>query len=121
MCSKLRIIHELSYPFTSQQNGKAEREIRTLTEATATILIETGLEKKFWAEIMIYVVFVINRTGKSSIEGRTPYEIMFKSNFDYRELKPFGTEAYMQIPKSNRTKIDPRGEKGIFYWISGSC
>lgn len=71
------IKHELSCPFTQQQNGKAEREKRTLSEATTTVLIDAILPKYLWTKAMLYSAFTINRTGKSSVSDKTPYEVFF--------------------------------------------
>lgn len=115
LCSELGIIHELTCPFSPEQNGRIEREMRTLSEAVGTILIDSGLKKDLWAEAMLYVVFTLNRTAKSREENRTPYETFFgKTAFDVRTLKPFGSKVVIQIPKHQRKKFDPKGEEGFF-------
>lgn len=113
--SELGFIHQTSCPFSSQQNGKAEREIRTLSEATTTILIESKSPKNMWAEAMAYVVFTINRTSKSKVPGKTPYEVFYnRSPFDVKRLEPFGKTCVVQIPKATRKKFDPKGIEGVF-------
>ncbi|PZC70387.1 hypothetical protein B5X24_HaOG216856, partial [Helicoverpa armigera] len=57
--------------------------------------------------------YVINRTGKSSVDGKTPYELWSNKTFDINNLKVFGTPVYVHIPKEKRRKWDPKGEKGI--------
>lgn len=115
LCSIRGIIHELTCPFTPEQNGRAEREMRVLSEAVTTILIDSNLEKKFWAEAMAYAAFTLNRVGKSTINGKTPYEVFYSRDpFDVRFLRPFGCKVIIQIPKEKRKKFDPRGESGIF-------
>lgn len=44
------IIHELSCPVTPQQNGRIEREMRTLSEAVTTILLDLNQCKSMWAK-----------------------------------------------------------------------
>jgi transposase InsO family protein len=115
LCSKNGIIHERSCPFTPEQNGKAEREIRTLSEAAGTILIDAKMPKFMWAEAMLYAAFTINRTGKTRIPNKTPYEVFFnKPCYEIRNLEAFGTKVVIQIPKQKRKKLDPKGEEGIF-------
>lgn len=60
LCSKGRNIHELSCPFTPEQNSRIKREMHTLMEATTTVLIESQLDKPFWAEAMSYSAFTLN-------------------------------------------------------------
>ena len=38
------ILHELSAPYTPQQNGRSEREMRTIVESARTMLINKNLE-----------------------------------------------------------------------------
>jgi transposase InsO family protein len=40
----------LSHPYTSQQNGKAERIICTINDCLRTLLIHNGAPTSFWAE-----------------------------------------------------------------------
>jgi hypothetical protein len=43
------IIHEPTAPYSSAENGLAERAIRTITEDIRTLLSESGLSHKYWA------------------------------------------------------------------------
>ncbi|WVZ93018.1 hypothetical protein U9M48_039041 [Paspalum notatum var. saurae] len=42
----------LSCPYTSPQNGKAERIIRTLNNSTPTLLLHASMPPKYWAEAL---------------------------------------------------------------------
>ncbi|CAL5423196.1 unnamed protein product [Camellia sinensis] len=48
-CEEAGIEHQLTAPYTPQQNGVSERKNRTLMEMTRCLLHEKGLQKKFWA------------------------------------------------------------------------
>ena len=50
MLNKQGIKREFTVPYTSQQNGKAERMNRTLVEMARCMLLERGLPNSFWAE-----------------------------------------------------------------------
>lgn len=108
------IRHETTVSYTPEQNGKIEREMRTITEAARTMLQAKSLPKSFWAEAVNTAVYTINRTGTSSIPGSTPYELWFKKEFDIRYLKEFGSEVYVHVPKQLRKKWDSKGEHGLF-------
>lgn len=47
-CSKLGIKHELTTPYSPQQNGVAERKNRTLTEKARSMLKASKLPNDFW-------------------------------------------------------------------------
>lgn len=112
MCSKRGIIHETTVTYTPEQNGKAERENRTLIEAARTMLHAKDLPKKLWAEAVNTAAFVLNRTGKGR-EGKSPYEMWTNKNYDINQLKVFGCPVYVHIPKEKRRKWDTKGEKAI--------
>lgn len=44
------IEHQTSTAYTPEQNGKAEREMRTMTETARTMLIAKNLPKYLWAK-----------------------------------------------------------------------
>lgn len=69
---KFEIKHETSVSYTPQQNGKAERSMRTILEAAKTILYTKNLSKTLWAEAG-NTVYTINRTGNTGQEGKTHF------------------------------------------------
>ncbi|GJR88839.1 zinc finger, CCHC-type containing protein [Tanacetum coccineum] len=54
-CYMLRIIHETTAPYTSQQNGVAERKNRALKEMINSMLSYSGLSEGFWGEAIVVV------------------------------------------------------------------
>lgn len=111
---KRGITHERTVVYTPEQNGSAERENRTLGEAARTMMCSKGLGKDFWAEAVNAAAFVINRTGTSSIPGKTPYELWFGKPASKLKFRIFGTKAFGHIPRQKRKKWDPKSEQGIF-------
>jgi transposase InsO family protein len=55
------IRHQLSVEYTPQQNGVAERANRTIIEKAKSMLIESGLNMKYWAEAVNTAVYLKNR------------------------------------------------------------
>lgn len=55
------ILHQRTTPHTPEQNGVAERMNRTISEKVRCMLIDSGLEKSFWAEAASTAVYLINR------------------------------------------------------------
>lgn len=108
------IKHERTVAYCPEQNGKIEREMRTVVEAARTMLQAKKMGKQFWAEATNAAVYVLNRTGTSTVAGKSPYELWNKREININEFKVFGTEMYAHVPKQKRTKWDPKGKKGIF-------
>lgn len=69
------IKHQQTVAYNQQQNGKIEREMRTILEAARTMLQAAKIDKKFWAEAVNTAVYVINKTGTSTVAGVSPHEV----------------------------------------------
>lgn len=108
------IIHQKSCTYTPQQNGRVERENRTIVEAARSMLLAKGLEKELWAEAVMAANYVINRTGKSLVKGKSPYEVWFNKVPEIKGFQIFGSVAYRFVPEEKRKKWDAKSEKGIF-------
>ena len=115
---KYGIKHEKTVGYTPQQNGSAEREFQTLMNAVNTLSESRNMSKRFWAEALNTAVYVLNRTGTSSVKGKTPYELLFNKKPAIQYLKVFGSIAYTHVPKQKRKKLDRKSRKGIFIGYS---
>lgn len=96
---------ENTAPYTLQQNGKAERDNRTLVESARTMIHAKNLPFFLWAEAVNIAVYMLNRTVWSS-DKVTPYEMWFERVLDLRHLRIFGSEAFVHIPKQFTQKFD---------------
>lgn len=112
------IKHELTVAYTPEQNGAIERENRTIVEATRTMLHAKKLNLNLWAEGVNTSVFVLNRTGTSSIKDKSPCELWFNETMKFDYFKVFGSMIYAHIPKQKRQKLDKKAEKLLFVGYS---
>lgn len=112
MLEERGIIHQRSVVYTPQQNGRAEREMRTLVQAARCMI--QGLGKEFWAEATNTAAYVLNRTAKTVIDGKTPYELLYQKSVDITKFKQFGTKVAVHVPKEKRQKWDSKSRQGIF-------
>jgi hypothetical protein len=51
----------MSCPYTSPQNGKAKRIIRSINNVIHTLLIQTSLPGRYWAEGLHTTTYLLNR------------------------------------------------------------
>ncbi|UYV77084.1 hypothetical protein LAZ67_14003178 [Cordylochernes scorpioides] len=70
------------------------------------------------AEAVNTATYVLNRTGPTQIEGKTPYELWFDKKPAVDHLRIFGTECFVHVPDEKRRKLDAKSEKGI---LVGYC
>ena len=104
-------------PYTPEQNGAAERENRTIVEAARSMLNPSKLPKGLWAEACNTAAYLLNRTGKSSVQNKAPYELWYKRSVGRLDhLKIFGTGCYVHINKNFRSKLD---DKAVFGHLVG--
>lgn len=99
--------------YASQQNGAAERQNRTLMDATRTLLADSKLPMSFWGEAVKHVTFVNNRIFNKRL-GMTPLEALFGTKPNYCDMYAFGSDVYERIPDEKRRKLDFKAVKRIF-------
>lgn len=116
MLDKRGIKHQRSVVYTPQQNGRAERDMRTLVEAARSML--NGMNKKFWAEAVNNAVYTINRTGKSHVSNKSPYEVWYQKDVSLNQFKVFGSRVSVHVPKEQRLKWDSKNKIGILMGYS---
>lgn len=79
--AKRDIEHWIVPPYTPQQNRAAERENHTIVEAARFMRLASKLPKALWAEACNTAAYILNRTGPTSVEGKTPYELWYSKDF----------------------------------------
>ncbi|KAF2893486.1 hypothetical protein ILUMI_12687 [Ignelater luminosus] len=82
LLKKLGICHQLTVAYTPEQNGAIEREMKTTVKSARTLLKVKDLNESFWAEAENTAVYVINRTGTSTVSNKTPYEVYYSDKND---------------------------------------
>ena len=65
LCSSLGILHQTTCPYTSQQNGVAERKHRHLLDMTRTLLVEMGVPHYLWSDALLTSAYLLNRLPSS--------------------------------------------------------
>ncbi|CAK9811716.1 Retrovirus-related Pol polyprotein from transposon TNT 1-94 [Anthophora quadrimaculata] len=116
---KQGIIHEFSSPYIHEQNGKAEREMRTIVESARTMLIGSSVDLELWPEAINSACYVLNRIILKQGETMTPFEKWFSRKPEIKHLRVFGTDAYLNMPKEKRKKFDPKSKKMIIVGYNG--
>ena len=81
------------------------------------MLLNANLDKKYWAEAVNTANFLQNRLPTRTT-AKTPYELMYKRKPDVRNPHIFGCDAYIQIPKEQRRKLDDKAKKLTFVGYS---
>ena len=108
------IEHQLTAPYTPQQNGVVERKNRTIMEMTRCLLHKKELPKKFWVEVANITVFLLNRLPTKALQKKTPFEAWFGYKPLFLNLKTFGCLCFCYVPQVKQDKLDKKAKARIF-------
>ncbi|KAJ9553280.1 hypothetical protein OSB04_017325 [Centaurea solstitialis] len=103
-----------SCPYTSQQNGKAERTIRTINNTLRTSLIQASLPPQFWVEALLSSVHTFNLLPSTTIQYKTPFEVLFGFFPTYSHLRVFGCLCYPNTSPTSAHKLAPRSSACVY-------
>jgi histone deacetylase 1/2 len=112
------ITYRLSCPYTSSQNGKAERSIRTINDVIRTLLLQAHMPTAYWVEALHTATYLINRRPSKPLQLATPYERLFLQPPDYSHLRIFGCLCYPNILPTTPHKLAPRSTRCAFLGYS---
>lgn len=104
------IQHECTAPYTPEQNGRAERELRTIVECARSMLYARDVPLYLWAEAINCAVYILNRTSSSQTPNKTPYEIWTGVTPNLTHIRVFGSQGYVHVPHQLRAKLDKKSD-----------
>jgi hypothetical protein len=107
-------LSEFSCPYTSQQNGRAERKHRHILDSVRAMLISASCPERAWGEAALTAVHVINRLPSSVIGNVSPFERLYLTTPDYNSLKVFGCACFVLLQPHEYTKLEPRARLCCF-------
>lgn len=106
------IVCEYTTPYAHQQNGAAERSMRTILDTARSMLADSGLPTKYWADAVQTAVYIRNFVPSSRSPHVVPLERWTGQKQDVSHLRPFGSTAYAHIPLDlGMSKWAPRSMK----------
>ena len=109
---ELGITHELSAPYTPQQNGVVERKNRTLVEMARTMLDEYKTPHRFWIDAIDTACHIINRVYLHKFFKKTAYELLTDKKPNVSYFKVFGAKCWIRDPHHN-SKFAPKAHEGF--------
>jgi hypothetical protein len=110
-----------SVPHMHQQNGCAERFIRTIVKKAQAICLEACIPQNWWEFAVNYAVHVYNHTSskRSSNDYRMSFERLHCTKPDVAHLRVLGCGAYVFLPEDVRNNnLSPRSELMTFIGLS---
>lgn len=108
------IIPRFSCPYTSQQNGKAERTLRTLNNTVRSLLFQANMPNTYWVEALLMATHLFNILPSSVINNEIPFTKLFQKPATYHHLRVFGCLCYPNLLPMSSHKLDARSTACVF-------
>ena len=111
------IVHQLTVPYNSFQNGAVERAHRSIEEKTRCLLISGRAPSSSWTEAVATAVYLLNRLPLPSHHNMIPFccwNGIESRDLRLNHLRTFGCLAYCTIPPQLRDgKLAPTVISGV--------
>src|SRR5882672_6146645 len=101
---------------TPEENGIYEHLNHTLLEHACAMHPSTDLPKFLWAESVQHATWLKNHTSMQALNGKTPFEMLFKQKPKLENLPEWGTRVF--VLRKGCSKLDEKAEEGR--WVGYS-
>ncbi|KAI5339260.1 hypothetical protein L3X38_018532 [Prunus dulcis] len=108
------ILHQVSCPYTPQQNGLVERKNRHIIETAVTLMTAAALPLNFWSHACLHASFLINRMPYRTLGFCSPYPKLCQTPPELQSLWVFGSAVFPYLRPYNDNKLQPRTCQCIF-------
>src|SRR5438045_3412057 len=100
---------ELTVTHAHNQVGVAEKAFGDIVSHAVSVLDDAKLPHNLWYEITRTLTYLKNLWPHSFLNGKTPFQMIFKRKPDLAHLRVIGSKAWILIPKKSRGgKFKPR-------------
>jgi len=115
----------LTSPNTPEENPIAERFNRVILEGVRTLLLHSGMPRRFWVDAARFMVFLYNRTPRKILNGESPYQRLYQRDPSFRFLRVFGCHGHVLRPKKLRVRRKTGPKTDLMVYLGpdegGSC
>lgn len=112
------IQHQVSCPYTPQQNGRVGRKNRQIVEVGLSLFIHSQSPQNLWPYAFYHAIQLVNLLPSKPLSFRWPTEILHKHQPDYSKFRTFGCSCFSLLRSYNKHKLEPRSKECIFLGLS---
>ena len=105
--------------FSSAQNGMAEKPNQDLARMMRSLLYGAALGSEYWGYALRHAVYLKNRLPHSSLQYKTPFEIINNKKPDLTNIRVFGSRVHF-MHKNRQKKLDRMDNVGKFMTYKGN-
>lgn len=114
VCQNAGIEIQYTCPYTSEQNGRAERKHRHVVEMGLTLLAQANFPLTYWCEAFQTSVYLINRLPTPILKNSSPLFELYKEEPNYGGLQVFGCACYPCLKPYNTHKFQFHSQRCIY-------
>jgi hypothetical protein len=108
----------MSCPYTSPQNGKPERIIRSINNVIRSLLFQASMPPSYWVEALSTATSLINVLPTKTLGFSTPHLALLGTPPAYAHLRVFGCKCYPNLSATASHKLTPRSTLCFFLGYS---
>jgi histone deacetylase 1/2 len=108
----------MSCPYTSAQNGKAERIIRSTNNVIRSLLFHAHVPPSYWPTALSMATHLLNLLPTKTLSFSTPHFALFGVQPSYKHLRVFGCACYPNLSDTAPHKLSPRSSLCVFLGYS---
>ena len=96
------------YSIHSSVEWSCRKNEQDTEEKARSMLSGVGLGQEFWVEAVGTTCYLVNRSPSSALDEKIRHEVWIEKNPSLQHLRVFGCDAYVHVPKENRSKLDKK-------------
>lgn len=108
------IIHQVSCPYTPEQNGVSERKNRHIKETAVTLMHQAHVPSKFWNYSCALAVYLINRMPTVNLHNCSPFEKLYNKTPNLDHIKVFGCACFPLMTPYTTHKLQYKTDQCVF-------
>jgi histone deacetylase 1/2 len=112
------VLFRMSCPYTSAQNGKAERIICTTNNVVRSLLFHASVPPFYWAAALGMATHLLNILPTKTLSFSTPHLALFGVQPSYEHLTVFGCKCYLNLSATAAHKLAPLSTLCVFLGYS---
>ena len=108
----------MSCPYTSPQNGKADRVIRSTNNIIHSLLFQASMSPSYWVEALGIATYLLNILPTKTLGFVTPHFALHGALPSYDHLHVFGCTCNTNLDATAAHKLSPRSTLCVFLGYS---
>jgi hypothetical protein len=108
------VILRMSCPYTSPQNNKAKRILRTINNTMHSLLFQASISARYWVEGLHTTTYLVNHLPTKAISVTSPYVALHGVVASYEHLRMFSCACYPNLSTKATHKLAPKSTRCVF-------